>query len=178
MCPVLTCGRRAVLGRLRVARSRSCARRNVYNAGGSRPPPAAGAPSTGETPFNNRLPTRSPGITPQRPRSADVDSDWPLGDGRQDPAADSGRVRAQHRPGPIIIEHHTTNGAVVWATETPTTTTRRTGPPQNTGRQRLTPFGPHWTHSCSLTRHGANRLERFSRKEAASNGSQQLCAHT
>jgi hypothetical protein len=88
---------------------------NVYNAGGSRPPPAAGAPSTGETPFNNRLPTRSPGITSQRPRSADVDSDWPLGDGRQDPAADSGRVRAQHRPGPIIIEHHTTNGAVVWA---------------------------------------------------------------
>jgi hypothetical protein len=34
-----------------------------------------------------------------RPRSADVVSDWRSGDGRQDPASDSGPWRARHRPG-------------------------------------------------------------------------------
>jgi hypothetical protein len=34
-----------------------------------------------------------------RPRSADVVSDWRLGDGRQDPASDSGLYRAHHRTG-------------------------------------------------------------------------------
>ena len=46
--------------------------------------PAAGAPSTGENPCNNKLPNRSPGTTPRRPRSADVASDWRSGDDRQD----------------------------------------------------------------------------------------------
>jgi hypothetical protein len=32
-------------------------------------------------------------------------------------------------------------------TATPTTTTRHAGPPDNTHRQRPTPFGPHRTHS-------------------------------
>jgi hypothetical protein len=39
-------------------------------------------------------------------------------------------------------------------TATPTTTTRRAGPPENTHRQRPTPFGPHRMHSSSLIRNG------------------------
>jgi RimJ/RimL family protein N-acetyltransferase len=31
---------------------------------------------------------------------------------------------------------------------------RRAGPPENTHPPRPTPFGPHRTHSCSLTRNG------------------------
>jgi hypothetical protein len=31
---------------------------------------------------------------------------------------------------------------------------RYLGLPENTRRQRPTPFGPHRTHSCSLTRNG------------------------
>jgi hypothetical protein len=37
-----------------------------------------------------------------RPRSADVASDWRSGDGRQDPAPDSGPLGAHHRPGPTV----------------------------------------------------------------------------
>ena len=33
---------------------------------------------------------------------ADVASDWRSGDGRQDPAPDSGPLRAHHRPGPTV----------------------------------------------------------------------------
>jgi phthiodiolone/phenolphthiodiolone dimycocerosates ketoreductase len=39
-------------------------------------------------------------------------------------------------------------------TATPTTTTRRAGPPDNTHRQQPTPFGLHRTQSCSLIRNG------------------------
>jgi hypothetical protein len=139
-----------------------------------RPTPASGAPSIGVNPCNNRLPTRpmSPHITGQRPRSADVASDWRSGDGRQDPAPDSGRVRAHHRPGPDpSAEHHTTTVQQFRSTATPTTTTRRTGPPDNTHRQRPKPFGPHrtkerWpvnpehrTHSCSVTRNDGSGAE-------------------
>ena len=35
---------------------------------------------------------------------------------------------------------------------------RRAGPPDNTHRQRPTPFGPHRTHSCSLIRNGTAGL--------------------
>jgi hypothetical protein len=42
-------------------------------------------------------------------------------------------------------------------TDTPTTTTRHAGPPENTHHQRPTPFGPHRTHSCSVTRSGRAR---------------------
>src|SRR5882672_9895878 len=66
-----------------------------------RPIPVNGVPSTGSHPCSSRLPIRSPGITPRRPRSADVASGWRSGDGRQDPATDSGPLRALHRPGPI-----------------------------------------------------------------------------
>ena len=38
---------------------------------------------------------------------------------------------------------------------TDTPTLRRAGPPDNTHPPRPTPFGPHRTHSCSLTRNGA-----------------------
>jgi hypothetical protein len=58
-------------------------------------------PSTGQNPCSSRLPTRSPGITPRRPRSGDGASAWRSGDGRQDPATDRGPLRARHRPGPI-----------------------------------------------------------------------------
>ena len=78
-----------------------------------RPTPAIGARSTGETPCSSRLPTRSHGITPRRPRSADVASAWRSGDGRQDPAADSGPLRAHRRPGP------TTSRATVAGTAVP-----------------------------------------------------------
>jgi IS605 OrfB family transposase len=58
-------------------------------------------PSTGRNPCSSRLPIRSLGITPRRPRSVDVVSVWRSGDGRQDPATDRGPLRARHRPGPI-----------------------------------------------------------------------------
>ncbi|HEX2402911.1 MAG TPA: hypothetical protein VHJ79_23460, partial [Mycobacterium sp.] len=49
-------------------------------------------------PIHQRLPS----ITERPQRSADVDSAWRSGVGRQDPAPDSGRVWAPHRPGPIL----------------------------------------------------------------------------
>ena len=81
--------------------------------GRRRPTPAAGAPSTGVNPCSSRLPNRSPGIMPRRPRSGDVASDWRSGVGRQDPAADSGPLRALHRSGPTTSRapHH--DGAAV-----------------------------------------------------------------
>src|SRR5882757_4053412 len=36
------------------------------------------------------------------------------------------------------------------------------GPPENTRRQRPTPFGPHRTHSCSLIRNGSDTLAEIS----------------
>ena len=64
------------------------------------PTPACGGVNIGVNPCNNRLPTRplSPCTTVRRPRSADVDLDWRSGVGRQDPAPNSGCVRALHRP--------------------------------------------------------------------------------
>src|ERR1700737_4910732 len=78
-----------------------------------RPTPPAGAHSTGANPYSSRLPNRSPHITPRRPRSVDVASDWRSGDGWQDPATDSGRLWAHHRPGLTISRapHH--DGAAV-----------------------------------------------------------------
>ena len=115
------------------------------------------AVSTGVNPCSNRLPNRSPGIMPRRPRSGDVASVWPSGVGRQDPAPDSGPPRALHRPGPITSRtpHH--DGAAVPAHRHAHLESRRAGPPDNTHRQRPTPFGLHRTHSCSLIRNGSCR---------------------
>ena len=52
---------------------------------------------------------------PRRPRSGDVASDWRSGDGRQDPATDSGPLRALHRPGPTISRAPHNDGAAVAA---------------------------------------------------------------
>jgi hypothetical protein len=52
---------------------------------------------------------------------------------------------------------HTTTVSSFRLTATPATTTRRAGPPDNTHRQRPTPFGPHRTHSCSLIRNGCSK---------------------
>ena len=80
-----------------------------------RPTRAAGVPSTGAHPYNNRLPTRppSPPITGRRPRSADVASAWRSGGGRRDPAPDSGRVWALRRPDLTISRVPRHDGAVV-----------------------------------------------------------------
>ena len=93
-------------------------------------------------------------ITGRRPRSADVASAWRSGGGRRDPAPDSGRAvgtppaRPDHQPG-------TTSRRCRSSGSPPRpTTTRRAGPPDNTHRQRPTPFGPHRTHSCSVIRNG------------------------
>jgi hypothetical protein len=63
------------------------------------PTPASGATSIGVNPCSSRLPIRplSPCITVPQPRSADVDSASRSGVGRQDPAPNSGCVRALHR---------------------------------------------------------------------------------
>ena len=58
-------------------------------------------PATVDSPF-----------TARRPRSADVASDWRSGDGRQDPAADSGLPRTHHRPGPIVTAATVAGAAV------------------------------------------------------------------
>lgn len=69
----------------------------------------------------------------RRPRSADVDSAWRSSVGRLDP--DSGQVRTRIFGGlPTNQKPH--DGAVVRLTATPTTMTRRAGPPDNTHRQR------------------------------------------
>jgi Transposase, Mutator family len=64
---------------------------------------------------NSSFEPLSPCITGRRPRSADVASAWRSGDGRQDPAPNSGCVRALHRPGRKSrrAPHH--DGAVVLA---------------------------------------------------------------
>jgi hypothetical protein len=71
--------------------------------------------NTGANPCNSRLPNRLPGTMPRRPRSADVASDWRSGDGRQDPATDSGPLRAHHRPGPLASRAPHAAGTVVLA---------------------------------------------------------------
>ena len=60
-----------------------------------------------------------------------------------------GHTTGQARP---PAEHHTTTARQFRPTDTPTT--RHAGPPENTHRQRPTPFGPHRTHSCSVIRNG------------------------
>jgi hypothetical protein len=56
-------------------------------------------------------------------------------------------------PARLTVPRATVAGAAVRSTETPT---RRPGPPDNTRRQRQTPFGPRLsrTPSCSLVRKG------------------------
>jgi hypothetical protein len=65
----------------------------------------------------------------------------------------SGQRTAAGTP-PARPEHHTTTARQFRPTDTPTA--RRAGPPENTHRQRPTPFGPHRTHSCSLIRNGVS----------------------
>ena len=68
------------------------------------------------------------------------------------PTADAcGHSTGQTRP---AAGHHTTVPQF-WLTATPTTTTRRAGPPENTHHQRPTPLGPHTTHSRSLIKNGS-----------------------
>ena len=71
-------------------------------------------------PCSSRLPIHRPSPPPSRrgrPRSADVASDWRSGDGRQDPATDSGPLRAHHRPGPT---HHRSHGGRHGSSGSPT----------------------------------------------------------
>jgi hypothetical protein len=67
-------------------------------------------------------------------------------------AADIETLRCPARRRPLVIEPRW-QARQFRSTDTPT---RRTGPPDNTRRQRPTPFGPQpsRTHSCSLTRNG------------------------
>src|SRR4029077_4526931 len=76
--------------------------------------PASGATSIGVNRCSSRLPIRppSPAITARRPPSGDVASVWRSGDGRQDPAADSGPLRALHRPGPTVTRGPHPGGVV------------------------------------------------------------------
>ena len=81
--------------------------RDRRDRGGPRPTPAAGVPNTGD-PTATDLRTAHPGIMARRPRSATWPRHWRSGGGRQDPAPDSGPLRAGHLPGPNISRAHTT----------------------------------------------------------------------
>jgi hypothetical protein len=82
--------------------------------------------------------------------SADVASLWRSGDGRQDPAPDSGPLRAHHRPG-LIVVRATWQARRFRSTDTPTP--RRAGPSDNTRPPRPRPFGPHTEHDSRLLTH-------------------------
>jgi hypothetical protein len=121
----------------------------------NRPKPAAGAPSTGENPCNNKLPNRSPGTTPRRSRSA-------RGLGlaiRRRPAGPRTRQGTSTGTPPATPDPQpSTTPRRCRSSGPPTPPRRGAGPPENTHRQRPRPFGPHRTHSCSVNRNGHSRI--------------------
>ena len=108
--------------------------------------PLARTPATADFRTGHRAPCRGGRDRQTWPRTGDQAA---AGRTPQRTADRCGQATGQAR---TSAEHHTTTARQFRPTDTPTT--RHAGPPENTHRQRPTPFGPHRTHSCSLTRNG------------------------
>jgi hypothetical protein len=108
----------------------------------------------------SRLPInpRSPSIMGRGPRSVDVASAWRSGVGRQDPAPDSGRVWAHHRPGPISTGQHPPPAANTVRAAQDTASSRRVHGEFRLDLASRTPGAIHYV-SRDITYHHQNFLQ-------------------